>query len=366
MIAAKDKITPGQLMILVIQSQIGVGVLFLPSTVESAAQNDAWISVILAGFAAFLLIVILWGLSRRFPANSFFEFLPLLLGKAVGKIVHFFYAALFVLECSLVSVLFADVIRDWVFPNTPRWAIIGLLLATSLYLAQENIRTIARFFVLTFGLIFILILIATYAYHDAQILYILPINQAGIPKVMYGMMKTMNSLFGFEIIMFVYPYVRGTGKEILKATGFAHVFSTFVYTYLVFTCLVVFSPEELRMIPHPVLYMVKALSFSIFERADLYFLMIWAVVVVSTVMSYLYMSAKTVSTLFGKKQHRGTAPYVALLILFIALIPHDQDMINRLQLIVGILFGVFLVVFPFVLLCISYFMNIKGKERAEG
>ncbi|WP_053376452.1 GerAB/ArcD/ProY family transporter [Paenibacillus sp. FJAT-27812] len=365
MIADKEKITPGQLTVIVIQAQIGVSVLFLPSIVETVAKNDSWISVILAGLAVCLMIVIMWGLSRRFPAMILFDYLPLLLGKFVGKIVHIIYVLMFIFECSLMLVQFADVIRDWIFLRTPAWVILALMLLTSLYMIRENIRLIARFLVLTFVLIFALIFIATYAYRDADIMYILPINQAGFSNIVNGMLKSMNSLYGFEILLFCYPYVQGKSKQILKATLYANLFSTLMYTFLVFTCFIVFSPEELRVIPQPVLYMVKGLSFTIFERADLYFLTIWTVVVISTVMVFLYMSAKAVSTLFGKKNHAGTAPFVALIIFCISLVPHDQDMVNTLQRIVTILTGVSLVVIPVVLLSISLLLKIKRKEQAE-
>ncbi|WP_239615659.1 GerAB/ArcD/ProY family transporter [Cohnella mopanensis] len=366
MIAAKEKITAGQFMIVVIQAQIGVGILFLPSSVESVARNDAWISILLAGMAALLLSVVMWGLNRRFPTMTLFEFLPKLLGKFAGKIVQIFYGLAFILECSMVLVLFTDVVRDWIFPITPRWVILGLMLATALYMARENIRLIARFFVLTFGLIFVLILIAAYAYKDANILYILPINESGISNVLKGMLRSMNSLYGFEMILLCYPYVKGGSKGILKATLFACVFSTLVYSFMVFMCLIVFSPEELKIIPQPVLYMVKALSFTVIERADLYFLTIWTVVVITTVMAYLYMGAKAVASIFGKKKHAGAVPYVALLILCISLYPHDQELINKMQIIVGIIAAIALVVLPFLLLCISYLFRIKGKEGAEG
>ncbi|RKP51737.1 spore gernimation protein [Cohnella endophytica] len=363
MIAAKEKITPGQFMMTVIQAQIGVGVLFLPSSVQSVAFNDAWISVILSGVTAFLLILVMWGLARRFPSVTFLEYLPLLLGKVFGKTVLVFYAAFFILECSLVLVLFADVIKDWIFTNTPTWVILSLALIASLYIAQENIRTIARFLVLTFVLIFLLVIIAAYAFRDANILYILPINQSGFPSILKGVVKSMNSFYGFEMLLFCFPYVLGEGKSILKATVLANIFSTLFYTFLVFTCLIVFSPEELKVIPQPVLYMVKALSFTIIERADLYFMTIWAVVVVSTVIAYLFMSSRTISVLLGQKKHRRTAPYVALFILIISLIPHNQEMINVLQTYVGILSGALLVGFPLILLGISYGFGIKGKEQ---
>ncbi|MFB9274773.1 GerAB/ArcD/ProY family transporter [Cohnella cellulosilytica] len=365
MIPDKERITPGQLMALIIQSQIGVGALFLPSTVEAAARNDSWISILIGGAFSGMLLIVIWALGRRFPGMILFEYLPLLVGKPLAKIVHATYAVMFISECGSILALFADVVRDWIFASTPAWIILGMMLAVSLYLAVENLRLLARFFVLTFGLIFVLVLIALYAYRDAEWLYALPIGQAGLANIAKGAALSMNSFYGFEIILFSFPFVQGGSRAILKAGLFSNLFSTAFYVFLVFTCVLIFTPEELRIIPQPILYMVKALSFTVFERADMYFLMIWIVVVISTVMAYLYMASKSVSTLFGKARHSGVAPFVAVCILLIAVYPHDQDMIDFIQKIVAVLTTATLIVMPLLLLGLSYLRKIERKERRQ-
>jgi hypothetical protein len=67
-----------------------------------------------------------------------FDYLPLLLGKVLGKIVHIIYVLMFIFECSLMLVLFADVIRDWVFLRTPAWVILAFMLLTSLYILKNE------------------------------------------------------------------------------------------------------------------------------------------------------------------------------------------------------------------------------------
>ncbi|XID91292.1 GerAB/ArcD/ProY family transporter [Paenibacillaceae bacterium WGS1546] len=366
MIAGKERITPGQLMILIIQSQIGIGVLFLPSEVEAAVGNDAWISVILTGLAASLFILAIWALGRRFPNQTLFEYLPRLLGKAAGKTVILFYAAMFILEGSLLLIQFADVIKDWVFADTPVWVIILLSLATSYYMAKESLRTISRYLVLTFGLIFVLIFISLYAYRNVEILYILPVNQAGIPKILSGTVKTIDAYYGFEVLLIAYPFVQGRGKDILKAAMWGNAFSILVYTFLVFTCLIAFTSDELKMIPQPVLYMVKSLSFTIFERADLYFLMIWIVVVLTTAVVYLFTAAKAAAALFGIRKHVKALPWVTLAFLGLTLIPLDQDTIIMIRNAASVLTAAMVLAIPPLLLAVSYMANIKEKGRAEG
>ncbi|WP_391575147.1 GerAB/ArcD/ProY family transporter [Cohnella sp.] len=365
MIANKEKITPGQLMVLIIQTQFGVGVLFLPSTVEAKALNDAWLAVILGGVVAAALLLVIWALARRFPGMFFFEYLPLLTGKPLGKIINVAYSVMFIAECGLILAQFADVVRDWIFSSTPTWMILGLILAISVYMAVENLRFITRFLVLTFILIFVLILIALYAYREAEWLYALPIGKTGFLNILEGSALSMNSFYGFEILLFAFPFVQGSSKSVLKAGMYANLFSTVVYAFLVFTCVLVFTPLELKLIPQPILYMVKALSFTVFERADLYFLAIWTVVVLTTIMAYLYMAAKSVSSLFGKSRHAGTVPFVAALIWVLAVYPHDQDMIDWMQRIVAALTTLTLVVLPSLLLGISYIRKIERKEQVQ-
>ncbi|MCR8636464.1 GerAB/ArcD/ProY family transporter [Paenibacillus radicis (ex Xue et al. 2023)] len=364
MIVEENKITPGQLFFTVIQTQIGVGVLSLPSRVEAVAKGDAWISVLLTGLLAQLFIVIMWDLARKFPEFTIFDYLHLLLGKVLGKIIHFLLAAFFVFESSLILVLFTDVIRDWMFTETPRWVILLLTVIVCAYLVQDSFLTIARFFVLVSGLIFVLILIAAYAYTQVDFLYILPIGQAGLFNIVKGMREAMNSIYGFEIILVCYPFVEGGSMGKLKAVLFANVFSTLLYTFMVFTCLVVFTQLELKIIPQPVLYMIKALSFSIIERPDLYFLSIWVIVVATSAMAYLFMAVKGVSRLFGQEQHSKAVPYVTIVVLIIALIPQDQAMISALLKMTSYLSYIFIFGLPILLLSIHYLTKKIRKRRA--
>lgn len=355
-------LSPGQLIIVVVQSQIGISILYMPSSVESIAGSDAWISMLLAGVAATALIGIMWLLSSRFPNSSCASYMPRLLGRAFGFVGQLAFAAMFVFNCSLVLVLFADVVRDWLLPETPEWVVVGLMLFTGAYLGRENIRTIARFGMATFGLILLLLGIAAYAFKNAELLYILPIGEAGLPNIGRGLGKAFYSLFGFEILLFVFPFVQGGRRAALKAMLYANLFSTFVYALLLFICLIVFSPEELRIIPQPVLYMIKALSFTVIERADLYFLSFWAIIVISTVASYVYLYGNAFAALVGKQEHRGVVPFVSIVVFAIALVPNTQPAINALQAVVNTLGWTTIAALPILMLAISYMRNIKEKE----
>src|SRR5699024_11306607 len=67
------------LFFLVLQTQIGVGVLSLAFNVFNTAEQDGWISTLIAGLAIQVAIIIIWMMARRFPSSTIFDILPQLL-----------------------------------------------------------------------------------------------------------------------------------------------------------------------------------------------------------------------------------------------------------------------------------------------
>lgn len=364
----KNSITPGQLMFLVIQTQIGVGVFFLPSEVHAVANGDAWISVLIASLFVQLFTLIIWGLSKRFPSLTLYDYLPKLLGKVLGKVIHVVYILFFMIEGSYILFRYGYIIENWILMRTPRWVVIGLMVLLCWYLAQENIRIIARFFVLVSILIVLMIIIASFSYTvHVDFLYILPIGETGWWNIIKGSNESMHSMIGYELLLICYPFTQGKSIEKLKAVSIAIAFSSIFYVYLVFTCLVVFSPEEMKLLSQPVLYMVKALSFTLFERPDLYFISIWSVIGGTSIISYMFLAAKGISNLFHlQHKYRKTVGFTAIMFFVLALIPKDEYMINKIgkvSIIIGYL-SVFII--PLLLLCISVITHRKGTGGIRG
>lgn len=52
----------------------------------------------------------------------------------------------------------------------------------------------------------------------------------------------------------------------------ANLCTTLFYLFITLICFMFFSPRELNIIPYPVVYLLKTLSFGIIERTDLLFL----------------------------------------------------------------------------------------------
>lgn len=63
----------------------------------------------------------------------------------------------------------------------------------------------------------------------------------------------------------------------------------------------VFQPAELDVIPNPVLYLLKTITFGVIERTDLIFLSFWVFVILATLSNYLYFCANGIAIILKKK-----------------------------------------------------------------
>lgn len=290
-------INRSQLFFLIIKTQIGIGLLSLPSQIQSSAKGDAWISVLVAGAAIQLLLIVYWQLLKKFPNLTLSEITVRVFGAYIGKTLNLIYYVFFILIAGYASTLYVQLVQTWMLSMTPGWVLLLLIIGTGLYLALENLRVIARFFVLTSVLFGLLILISFLNFNnEVQVSNILPIGESGFVQILKGSEKTFFSMLGFEVILYFFAQVQGNQKGMLRVVSLANCFVTLFYAYFVFICLIGFSPKALEQVNEPVLYIFKGLSYQLFDRLDLIFLTIWIIPMTATIVSYLCLAGKSLTT----------------------------------------------------------------------
>lgn len=362
----QSNLTSIQLILFIIQTQIGVGVLGLPFSVFSISKGDAWISVLLAGIVVQILITFFWLLGRRFPAKSLFQYSIQLAGKAGGTFINVSYVLYGLLVTSLILMYSTAIIKTWVLTLTPKWIIMFLLMGTAIYLGKELLRDICNVYVVVSGLIFFLIMISIVVLimYPVDWRYLLPIGHSGGINILKGIKEAYFSMLGFELLLFLFPYFQHNGeRSVLFSASIANLSVTLIYTFLTIVSLVTFSPEELVIIPQPVLYYVKSLYLQIVERVDLVFVSLWVVSVITSITSYLFLSTEGIANTFTRIKRPVITIFFGSLSFIIALIPNkeaEMEMYNKWVINSSYLF---ILVIPFLLLGISFIF--KKKERGK-
>ncbi|NOU74771.1 GerAB/ArcD/ProY family transporter [Paenibacillus sp. LMG 31458] len=354
MIPEKSRITQGQFMFFVIQSQVGVGILSLPHKMQAIAKGGGWISTLIAGLAVQVIILILWALCRRYPSDTIYGFLPKIAGNILGNLLGLVYIGYFLLSGGMVLALFADVVGKWVLQSTPRWALLILTLLTCMYLVKENLRVIARLFVISSLTIIVMVLLSMFGYSNVNFSYIFPITEAGWGKIIAAANEALFPMVGYEVILVIYPFVEGKSGGKLKAASLGNMVITLFYTFEVFTSLIIFSPAVMPSVQEPLLYMLRGFSFQIIQRIDLIFLSLWIFVVSTAIVSWLFMATIGLGNLFHRGEHKKAVPYAAIILFILAMIAQNPsitdfyDRMNKIShytLVVGL---------PLILLIFSY------------
>ncbi|MCT8138352.1 GerAB/ArcD/ProY family transporter [Anaerobacillus sp. CMMVII] len=361
----KSSITLLQMTFFIIQTQIGIGILSMPYSVFSGgAAGDSWMAVLLAGVVIQMLILLFWKLSKRFPSSSFFDILPKVFGRSIGKLLIGFYMIYFLLVVSLIFILFNSIIDIWAFPQTPNWIFLVMLGILVYYLVIENLRIIARFHTLVSVFLLSIVLLTLPVYTQVDIRYIMPVFNSGFTNFLSGGKEAIFSLLGFELVLFLFPFVKGNEKEKLLYASAANGFVTLFYTYLTFLCTIFFSPEELRLVPHPVLYMLNAFTFTVIERTDIVFLSIWMILVTTSLMSYSYFAAMGLAKIIPIKKQTKTVAIILICASILSLIPRNVLSIDRWSTNIGNLGIIFSIVLPVGTLLLSYALRrLEGKVK---
>lgn len=357
-------ITRTQFFLIIIQAQIGVGVLSLPNKLNQTAKGGGGISVLIAGLITQTVIILMWALMKKFPGLSLYDICLKLGGKIIGRIFITAYIGYFILLGANIMLSAVEILHRWLLQSTPRWALLGLFSIMTLYLAKEKLTILARFYTLATFLFIPLILLISYGLTQAHLEYMFPLLETGIWNIVKGAKDTTISMYGFELMLIIYPFAAGNNKQKLLTISMANWFVTLFYVFVVDTCLMVFNSQQLAIIPEPVIYLMKSLNFYIVDRADILFLPIWAITLVCSIVSYCYAASIGLTVLLNQKDHKLFAPFVKIMTYVVALAPLTPAAVHRLDKASEYTAFLFIAGLPLILLIVSLFIRKKAGDPA--
>ncbi|HHQ2899442.1 TPA: GerAB/ArcD/ProY family transporter [Bacillus cereus] len=357
----KSFISKSQFLFIMIQTQIGIGILSLPYKVFHASKEAAWISVIVAGILIQVSSYILILLCRRFPHMTFFEFSSTITGVKLGKIITFIYALYFSMVGVLILKTYTKIIQTWLLPYTPIWFTSLIMVGSSLYLITNHLHKMARFTVLTFPFIAILFILITMSLQDAHFLNLLPLHPLD-SSILTGTKEAFFSLYGFETILILYPFIRGGKKEKRNYILFANGVTILLYMYIVLLTILYFSPQELELLPESILYLVKSVSIPFITRLDLIFLSFWIIAILNSFAIYIYISTEGFSTLFRKTNQKKISFLVSTCIFFFSFMPNHLIPLHVWNYYLEWCFLLLVICIPSSLLIYSKWKNMKDVD----
>ncbi|MBT2668510.1 GerAB/ArcD/ProY family transporter [Bacillus sp. ISL-4] len=363
----KTRINHADLFFLLVQTMVGVGILSLPFQTYKTAAQDGWISVLLSGFMIQLIVLLMWLLCKRFPHLTLFDFSKLILGKTLGNIINFLYIVYLLTIVSYVFIVIDDIFVRWIFPETPKMVLLIMGLVLLFYGCIGTIRNMVSLFSFLFIFILFLFFITLLTFQNSafDFRYLFPIGSSGIWKILKGTKDAFPSFTGYETLLIYFAFIKQPKNfSAIKGASFAIFFVTILYTYIVIITTMMFSPAEIKIVPEPVLYMLRTINMHVLQRLDLIFLSIWGVVVSTSILSYAYLGSMGISKLLRMK-HKLAVILSSAVVFFVSITCHLYLEIITFRKWIEILNLTFGILIPAILLLIAIIFKREASSFYE-
>ncbi|SET42244.1 spore germination protein (amino acid permease) [Natronincola peptidivorans] len=321
----KEQLDSINMLAFVIHGMVGVRLLTLPRDIVQYAENDGWMSVILATILAFLTGFAFYWLGTIYPKLNISQIAEVVLGKVFGKMIMMGIALYVGLSISMSLRSFADNIKLFLLDTTPLWVIITLMLLISFYCVSQGVKAIAIVLdiILPFTLVFVALLILL-ALTNADTKNLMPVFYGGPKPVFRGFLEIVHPFLGVGTIGYIMPYFQ-IKKAVKKWITIGILIVGVVYMAIVLMCIMVFGSREIQELLFPTLSLSKTIQLQVemFERAESLFMAVWIPITFTTIVTYFFSSFLNMKALLNTKREKMVL-YGHLPILFIAaLIPQN-------------------------------------------
>lgn len=352
-----DKISITQLFCLVILTQVGIHVLSIPYHESRNSGYDSWMSILLGGIIAQVVILIIYQLGKSYDDRPLPQYLSAIIGKPLGSVLNLLFALYFVESSLIVVVSYSDVINRWVLFETPWFVLIGVSLAIAAYIATSTLRSIVNI-TTTIMVMFLIcsLIIMICGMGEGDVRHLLPVGTHGFGSILKDTLPAFWAYAGYELLLYVFPFVKcHKKKDILIAMSLANGFTTFFYVLISVIVTYNFSESQINFIQEPMVFILRKFKWPVVQSLDILFMALWLSVTTVTAYVYLFLSARYLAFVRGKeiRKHSLLVWLLAIVCFVIGLWGTDRQWIFRFTTIHNTNTVIIIVIVPTILFLVS-------------
>jgi spore germination protein (amino acid permease) len=314
------------LMFIIVDIQTGVGIAGVQRVIYLESKHDAWISILMAGMAVHVVLWLMINTLKKYNGQDLYDIHRDLYGKWAGAFMNVLF--LLYMTAVLLSIILAysEIVQGWMFDSMPTWLISLVLVGLTVKGTLSGIRGIVGFcffaFFLTIWLLFFLYEPLRYANWN----YLQPVMEASPKELFNGALKTSFTLLGFEIIYFVYPFVKEKNKVFSYAMIGAGL-TNFLVLIVTVVSIGYFSGPQLEKTIWATLSMFKIVRLPMLERFEYIAVPVWMLMIMPNLLLYMWAVTRGVKKTFGITQKKALY-MVAVFLLFVSLLFKKRTDIN--------------------------------------
>lgn len=359
-----DPISSVQLASIVTGTMVGISLLGLPRFVIQEAGTAAPMVSVVGILFAFIGVVAITTLGRKFSKHTIIEYNQIILGKFVGIFFNIMIVLFFLLLMGLEARHFAEVMIGAILPSTPIQISIFLIILLCAVISFQNVSTFAYIHFIYLPLsVLPLFFVLIPSFRDIEYYHLLPIlgHDLSLSKAAKGSMIVSQAISNFLIITMIIPYMKNPQKSV-KSGIWGFLLGAVIVFLLITMTLAVFGDVKIIDMFWPTLVLGRMVQIpgEILARIDAILIISWIFAVFTTLLSYFFFSIRGIAQLLKTHQYKRIKFIGLPIVFFVALVPKNiYEMYNYILKITT--FGLFLgVIYPVLLLLITKVRKIKG------
>jgi len=359
-------ITSKQLIFIIVGSQVGIRLMYMPRVLTAIARQDAWIAVLIASIVPIISLFLIDRLGKRLPEMGFAQMSQELFGKFLGSILIIVFIGYVIGYMSIIMRFFSEVTKLYLLPKTPLAVILLMYVFLVVYVANKGARVIGRLNDLLFYLILVTFLLLIIPAGQGDYTYLLPIGEAGLGGIARGFVTAGYYYAGIEVLLVYYSLVNKK-DEIFKAGLTAIAITTAFYVSIVVICELVFGISGLQKHLFPGFILLKIVQIPIFERLEFIFLFFWLGIGARPAINMCFAASLAFTQLLKldeKKYLIYPLILIAVSIFILALLPSDILVVFNLRTFSGYGFYLIGIIYPLLFLIMSIIHEEKVKQNA--
>jgi len=356
-----DKISTFQVFVLMASVIIGIGILTAPASIAKDAQNDSILAEIIGGLISIVIFILIYKLIMTEPDITIVEILQRTFGRYVGIGLSFLYVIYFIVFNAFEVRLISDTVKEFLLDITPVEVLIATFILIGAYISRYGIEIVARMCeILMPTMIVIIVVLCFFTIGQVNFSNILPVFTTPPLKILSASTKTFFSYLGFEIFLFMAPYIRRKDK-LLKTSIYALLLVMLLYLLILIFCLADFGSKELQRMTWPTLSLFRdVVVFEvILEKPEALITLLWMITTYTTFIIFLNINSLCLTRIINAKENSYLVSIQIPFIFFLSLIPDNIFETLKYQDYFSLYFSSVVV---FIIPLIT-FITIKIKKR---
>jgi spore germination protein KB len=205
-----EMISSRQMTIVFLAFMTGSAIINIPSPIAGLAKNGAWISILMALSAGYILLACVLYLNKQYPGLTFIEYSRKAIGNWLTLLLAIPYLIFITMMVSFIVIDIGGFFTTAMLRETPSYAFHALILLTASLTARAGIEVMARMFPLLlfvmFGSTIIVLLFASPQFHPGNLLPVMP---NGFKPILHGAFFLYGFPYGELVLMAtLLPFVR--------------------------------------------------------------------------------------------------------------------------------------------------------------